>query len=50
MSTVDQINQKFPKGIAVSTAGIKQNWQFQVERLSGHYTTQWNELAVVKCQ
>ena len=50
MSTVDQINQNFPKGIAVSTAGIKQNWQFQVERLSGHYTTQWNELAVVKCQ
>ena len=49
MKAVDQINLKFPKGIAVSTAGIKQNWQFQVERLSRSYTTNWNELAVVMC-
>ncbi|MCK5189755.1 MAG: DUF4113 domain-containing protein, partial [Methylococcales bacterium] len=37
-------------GIAVSTAGIKQNWQFQVERLSKRYTTNWKELSVVQCQ
>ncbi len=50
MATIDQINHKFPKGIAVSTAGINQNWQFQVERLSKNYTTNWDELAIVKCQ
>lgn len=50
MLTVDRINRKFPKGIAVSTAGIKQNWQFQVERLSKRYTTNWGELSVVQCQ
>lgn len=49
METVDQINQKFPRSINISTAEITQNWQFQVERLSKGYTTNWNELAVVKC-
>ena len=49
MTTVDQINHKFPKGIAVSTTGIQQKWQYKVKRLSGHYTTNWNELATVQC-
>jgi len=49
MTTVDQINHKFPKGIAVSTAEIQQNWQYKVKRLSRHYTTNWNELATVHC-
>jgi DNA polymerase V len=50
MTTVDQINQRFPKGIAVSAAGIYNNWQCPVERLSKRYTTNWNELAVVICK
>jgi len=50
MTTVDQINHKFPKGIAVSTTEIQQNWQYKVKRLSRHYTTNWNELATVQCQ
>ena len=49
MTTVDQINQRFPKGIAVSTTGISNSWQTPVEFLSQHYTTNWNELAIVKC-
>ena len=50
MTTVDQINHKFPKGIAVSTAEIQQNWQYKVKRLSKCYTTNWNELATAHCQ
>jgi DNA polymerase V len=49
MTTVDQINQRFPKGIAVSTTGINNSWQTPVEFLSPHYTTNWNELVMVKC-
>jgi DNA polymerase V len=49
MTTVDQINQRFPKGIAVSATGINNRWQTHVEFLSQHYTTNWNELAIVKC-
>ena len=50
MLTVDQINQRFPKGIAVCAAGIDNTWQYSVERLSNHYTTNWDELAVVQCR
>lgn len=49
MTVIDHINQRFPNAIAVSTANIKQNWQYQVEQLSKRYTTRWDELAVVKC-
>ena len=47
MATIDQINHKFPKGIAVSTTEMQQNWQYKVKRLSRHYTTNWNELATI---
>ncbi len=50
MAAVDRINRRFHKGIAVSTAGINEGWQFQVQRLSSRYTTDWNQLAVVKCK
>jgi len=49
MATIDKINQRFPKGISVSTTGIKNSWQTPVEYLSPHYTTRWQELAIVKC-
>lgn len=48
MTAVDQINQRFPKGIGVSAA-LNKAWQSPVEHLSQQYTTRWNELAVVKC-
>lgn len=50
MTTVDQINRRFPKGISISTTGTNTNWRYQVEHLSNRYTTSWNELAFVKCQ
>jgi len=49
MNTIDKINSRFPKGITLSATGINTGWQVPVEYLSPHYTTNWNELAVVKC-
>lgn len=49
MTTLDKINQRFPKGIAVSASRLNTGWQTPVEHLSQRYTTSWNELAKVKC-
>ncbi len=49
MLTMDKINQRFPKGISVSAAQMGNNWQSPVKLLSRHYTTDWNELLLVKC-
>ena len=49
MNTIDKINNRFPKGITLSATGINTGWQVPVEYLSQRYTTNWNELAVVKC-
>lgn len=50
MRTVDSINQRFPAALAVASTGLGRHWQYQSARLSGHYTTQWRELAKVRCQ
>lgn len=50
MSTVDQINHRFPKGVVISAAGINNHWQTPVEFLSQRYTTHWSELVQVKCR
>jgi len=50
MNTIDKINNRFPKGITLSATGINTGWQVPVEYLSQRYTTDWNELAVVKCR
>ncbi len=49
MMTIDKINQRFHQGITVSTTGINNHWQTPVKYLSQRYTTNWDELAVVKC-
>jgi len=46
--TVDQINHRFPKTIAISAAGINNNWQTPVNYLSPRYTTDWDSLPSVK--
>jgi len=48
MQTVDQINRRFPKGIAIAAAGFDQDWRPKAERISKRYTTDWQELVVVK--
>lgn len=49
MATIDKINRRFPKGISLSATGINTSWQGPVEHLSQHYTTNWDEVAVVRC-
>jgi DNA polymerase V len=50
MKTVDHINQRFPKGIAIATARIDQTWKPKAERMSQRYTTNWRELVCVRCE
>jgi DNA polymerase V len=49
MQTVDRINRRFPKGIAVAATGFDKAWQSKAERISRRYTTDWRELLRVRC-
>jgi DNA polymerase V len=49
MKVVDQINRRFPKAISVAASGFDQTWKAKAERISPRYTTNWRELASVKC-
>jgi len=49
MQVIDKINKQFPKAIKLSAEGLTNTWQVPVEYLSQYYTTNWDELAVVKC-
>ncbi|AEG00398.1 Y-family DNA polymerase [Methylomonas methanica] len=49
MQTLDQINRRFPKGIAIATTKIDQTWKPKAENLSQRYTTDWRELVTVYC-
>jgi len=48
MQAMDRINRRFPKGIAIAAAGFDQDWRPKAERISKRYTTDWQELVVVK--
>jgi DNA polymerase V len=48
MRTVDQINRRFPLGISMA-AGLDRSWRTAPAMVSGAYTTDWRELAVVQC-
>jgi DNA polymerase V len=50
MQTVDQINRRFPKGIAIAATKIDQTWKPKAETLSQRYTTDWLELMTVHCR
>ncbi|MDO8844575.1 DUF4113 domain-containing protein [Methylicorpusculum sp.] len=50
MDTVDQINRRFhKKTITVAATGLGQRWQVSINNKSSRYTTEWSELAKVKC-
>ncbi|MGZ8906659.1 MAG: Y-family DNA polymerase [Methylobacter sp.] len=49
MKTVDQINQRFPKGISLAATGFNKTWKPKAERVSQSYTTNWLELVCVRC-
>lgn len=50
MAAIDAINRRFPKAITIASTGIRKDWKFHVENLSRHYTTDWNQLAIVQCR
>jgi DNA polymerase V len=51
MATLDKINHRFPNAVSLAATGLnKKTWQFKPERISKRYTTDWNELASVKCE
>jgi DNA polymerase V len=49
MACFDRINHRFPKSISIAATGLNKSWRFRPELISKRYTTQWNELAIVKC-
>lgn len=48
METMDQINRRFPKSIAIAATGFDKTWQARAERLSPRYTMDWLDLPLVK--
>lgn len=49
MGALDALNQKYGRGtLYPAAAGVKQDWQTKFERKSPRYTTQWQELPVVR--
>lgn len=50
MQTLDQINRRFPKGLAIAATKIDQTWKPRAERISQRYTTDWRELITVHCK
>ncbi|MCX7103265.1 MAG: DUF4113 domain-containing protein [Methylobacter sp.] len=49
MKVVDQINRCFPKAISIAATGFDKSWQPKSDRITQRYTTDWKELARVKC-
>lgn len=48
MQAIDRINRRYPKGIAIASAGFDKTWKPKMERISQRYTTDWRELVGVK--
>lgn len=47
VKTVDQINRRYPKAIAVAATGFDQGWKAKAEKVSPCYTTNWLRLVTV---
>ena len=49
MQTLDSLNKRFgPRTVQYAAAGLKKSWSMKQEQRSPRWTTQWNELLVVK--
>ncbi|MBP9838628.1 MAG: DUF4113 domain-containing protein [Proteobacteria bacterium] len=49
MSAVDQLNSLYGKGsVFVAASGIKKKWRDKKEKISGAFTTKWDEILVVR--
>jgi DNA polymerase V len=49
MTTIDQINRRFPKALSIAATGFDQTWKAKAERISPCYTTNWRELVCAHC-
>jgi DNA polymerase V len=49
MTTIDQINRRFPKAISIAATGFDKTWKAKAERISPCYTTNWRELVCAHC-
>ena len=50
MQTLDTINRRMGRGtVFLAGAGIEKKWRMKQENKSPCYTTEWNELAIVRC-
>jgi DNA polymerase V len=50
MTTIDHINRRMGSGtMQLLGEGIKKSWSMRHENRSQRYTTEWNELAVARC-
>lgn len=49
MQTFDEINARFgPRTIQVAVAGLKKTWSMRQGMRSNRWTTNWNEIPVVR--
>lgn len=49
MKTIDLINRKYGRNTVLSlTEGVKKGWKMKRNLLSKRFTTNWNELLIVK--
>lgn len=50
MQAIDKINGKYRQHIKLAVQGNGREWKLKQEQLSGHYTTDINEIIIVKCK
>lgn len=50
MQAIDKINGKYQHRIKLAVQGNGREWKLKQEQLSGHYTTDINEIIIVKCK
>lgn len=52
MGVIDQVNSRYGRGtMLLASAGLEgaaRTWTMRQERMTPHYTTRWNDLALVR--
>ncbi|MFD0750630.1 Y-family DNA polymerase [Mucilaginibacter calamicampi] len=49
LATVDKLNKRFGRGVMkFASSGMEKSWMTQANLISGHYTTNWQDLLKVK--
>ena len=49
MSTIDRLNDRMGRGTMIyASEGVKKNWKGKSLNKSNSYTTQWNQIPIVR--